>query len=165
MAETTISPQALREGYEPDDIRVGGVVLAGAAALVVLALTLLVLWGLVALLTERSRPPEATAIEQTPLATPAPRLQADPGADLAALRAAEGASLHRWAWVDRQGGIVRIPIEQAMAELARRGWPQVDRPAPTIPPRAGDAQGPPSNAGATGRGNDSRQPAGWAASP
>lgn len=145
MAETTISPQALREGYEPDDIRVGGVVLAGAAALVVLALTLLVLWGLVALLTERSRPPEATAIEQMPIETPAPRLQADPGADLAAMRAAEEASLHRWAWVDRQGGIVRIPIEQAMAELARRGWPQADRPAPPVPPRADALQASPAS--------------------
>jgi hypothetical protein len=32
--------------------------------------------------------------------------------------------LATYGWIDRQHGIVRIPIVEAMQQLARRGWPQ-----------------------------------------
>jgi hypothetical protein len=54
---------------------------------------------------------------------PAPRLQARPILDLQALRAEEAGALQSYAWVDRDGGVVRIPIERAMALLAERGLP------------------------------------------
>jgi hypothetical protein len=55
-----------------------------------------------------------------------PRLQINPPADLAAHRAAEERALTSYGWVDRQHGIVRIPIEQAMHDIAASGikdWP------------------------------------------
>lgn len=57
------------------------------------------------------------------LPPPAPRLQTDPAAELAAWRAIEARDLERLEWVDRSRGIVRIPIERAMAVLAARGLP------------------------------------------
>jgi hypothetical protein len=36
------------------------------------------------------------------------------------MRAAEERVLHGYAWVDREKGIVRIPIEQAMEILAEK---------------------------------------------
>jgi hypothetical protein len=59
---------------------------------------------------------------------PAPRLQVDPPADLAALRAAEGAALSRYGWEDRAAGVVRIPIDRALALTAERGLPDWRKP-------------------------------------
>lgn len=55
-----------------------------------------------------------------------PRLQIDPPADLAAHRAAERHELTSYGWVDRQQGVVRIPIDRAMHDVAASGikdWP------------------------------------------
>ena len=45
--------------------------------------------------------------EMPQLRPPAPRLQADPAADLAALRHAEDEQLASYGWVDRPNGVVR----------------------------------------------------------
>ena len=50
---------------------------------------------------------------------PKPRLQNDPAADLAAERAREQAQLDGYAWVNRNAGIVRIPLDRAMDRLVR----------------------------------------------
>jgi hypothetical protein len=49
-----------------------------------------------------------------------PRLQADPPADLAALRAAENEELDRWGWIDEANGVARVPIERAMELLVEQ---------------------------------------------
>lgn len=54
---------------------------------------------------------------------PAPRLQVDAPADLAAMRAQEDQVLGSYGWVDRSEGKVRIPIDRAMDLIARRGLP------------------------------------------
>jgi hypothetical protein len=59
---------------------------------------------------------------------PEPRLQTHPVEDLAALRAREDAALHGYAWVDRDAGVTRIPVERAIEILVERGLPA--RPAP-----------------------------------
>ncbi len=43
------------------------------------------------------------------------------------LRAEQEASLHRWEWADRDAGVARIPIEEAMDLLAAEPLPP-DRP-------------------------------------
>ncbi|MFL5267845.1 MAG: hypothetical protein ACJ8AH_14820 [Stellaceae bacterium] len=56
-----------------------------------------------------------------------PRLQIDPAADLAAYRAAEERQLTGYGWVDKQRGIVRLPIGEAMRDVAAAGikdWPE-----------------------------------------
>ena len=50
---------------------------------------------------------------------PTPREQVHPSTDYQRYRAAEQAKLEAYAWVDRKGGIVQIPIERAMALVAR----------------------------------------------
>ncbi len=54
---------------------------------------------------------------------PEPRLQARPSADMAAFKARETAELNSYGWVDRQHGVVHVPIEQAMRNLAEHGIP------------------------------------------
>ena len=51
---------------------------------------------------------------------PQPRLQVSEPVDLAKLRQAEDSLLNSYGWVDREKGIVRIPIDEAMRLLAER---------------------------------------------
>ena len=55
-----------------------------------------------------------------PLVDPQPQLQQAPATDLARLRSRARKQLEAYAWVDRATGRVRIPIDVAMRELARR---------------------------------------------
>jgi hypothetical protein len=52
---------------------------------------------------------------------PAPQLQRTPLSDLENLRQRQQAQLDGYAWVDKDQGIVRIPIERAMQIVAARG--------------------------------------------
>lgn len=61
---------------------------------------------------------------------PAPMLQLNPPADLAKFRAREDDQLDSYGWVDRAKGIVHIPIEQAMKDVAARGLPDFAKAAP-----------------------------------
>ncbi len=59
-------------------------------------------------------------------APPAPTLQISPEADLARFRAAEQERLTTYGWVDREHGIIHIPIDEAMRQTAQKGiagWP------------------------------------------
>lgn len=69
---------------------------------------------------------------------PAPVLQTDPRGDLARFRADETRKLNSAGWIDRDNGIVRIPVARAMQLLSQRGlsgWPGAARghSAPALP--------------------------------
>lgn len=79
---------------------------------------------------------------------PEPRLQTNPKQDLKDLRAAEADVLEHYSWVDRNGGVVRIPIENAMKLALERGFPSragvqaiaaADTPATPAPAAAAPA--------------------------
>jgi hypothetical protein len=57
------------------------------------------------------------------IAPPGPRLQTDAERDLRKFRADEERRLNTYYWIDKQKGIVHIPIEQAMKKLAATGAP------------------------------------------
>ncbi|MBV9377316.1 MAG: hypothetical protein JO320_20070 [Alphaproteobacteria bacterium] len=50
-----------------------------------------------------------------------PRLQTNPSEDLAQFRVDEDKQLNSYYWVDKQKGIVHIPIEEAMKRVAAEG--------------------------------------------
>ena len=52
--------------------------------------------------------------------TPAPRLQISPSTDMAEMRAAEDKVLTTYGWIDKDKGVVRIPVERAMEIFAQR---------------------------------------------
>ena len=64
--------------------------------------------------------PLAVGQEKTP---PAPNLQTQPFKDVYLLRKGEAEKLESYGWVDKEGGIARIPIERAMAVMLERGYP------------------------------------------
>jgi hypothetical protein len=75
-------------------------------------------------------PPEGGRTTMPYVAVPPPVLQVTPAADLEQMRTAEETILHGYGWVDRDAGIIRIPIERAIEHTAERGLPARDGPAP-----------------------------------
>jgi hypothetical protein len=69
--------------------------------------------------------PGAYVAESDPaaLVPSGPRLQETPEVELAAFRAQEDAILGSYAWVEKDRGIVRIPIDEAVRIVAERGLP------------------------------------------
>jgi hypothetical protein len=95
-----------------------GALIAGFAAVLVLSIA-----G-VALIYPNSRHGPSDAPR---LVTAKPRLEIDPATDLAAFRAQQQHELGGYGWVDRAHGVVRIPIDQAMQDVAAAGikdWPE-----------------------------------------
>jgi hypothetical protein len=68
-------------------------------------------------------------VQQFPLAAgavrepPTPRLQTQPFKDVYLLKQGEAAKLESYAWVDKEGGVVRIPIDRAMELTVEHGLP------------------------------------------
>lgn len=116
MSETSVP----RPDYEHTDAAprlVAALALGGAVFLVLTPYILFAIYPLA-----RQEPPVRLA-EQPP----APRLQIDPRADLAALTAAKNAQLSSYDWTDRTKRIAHIPIDRAMQLVAQRGlagWPK-----------------------------------------
>ncbi len=54
---------------------------------------------------------------------PEPRLQTSPVMDMRTYRADAETKLHSYGWVDRDRGIAREPIDEAMKRLVERGIP------------------------------------------
>lgn len=63
-------------------------------------------------------PAEVKVTVDNPVVTalpPTPRLQPDPPKDLKAMQAEQDAALNSYGWVDREKGVVHVPIDKAMA--------------------------------------------------
>ncbi len=71
---------------------------------------------------------------------PAPALETNPVQDLQAIRGAEDQVLNSYGWVDREKGVVRIPIARAIDLLTQRGLPS--RPQDEIQTAARDVSVP-----------------------
>lgn len=102
--------------FEPTDWNPGPVALIYAGTLVLLIVTCLV----VIAAYPTSLPDVGRQLRITP---PGPRLQTNPERDLQRLRAKEERELNTYYWIDKQKGVVHIPIEQAMKKLAATGIP------------------------------------------
>jgi hypothetical protein len=113
--------------HEPSDANVRGVFAFGLGLLVMVVVVLFLVWLLFGYYRSRQA---ATAGLDFPLAAdqlnrlpPEPRLQTNPKQDLIDLRRAEDLILNTYGWVDKTGGVVRIPIDDAMKLTIERGLP------------------------------------------
>lgn len=110
-----------RPDYEHSDVGVRTLALLASGHAGFLLVTPFVL---AALYPQAVRQPSVGVLTQPP----PPRLQIDPAADLVALRTAETARLSGYGWVERERGIVHIPIDRALALTAERGLPGWQKP-------------------------------------
>lgn len=65
--------------------------------------------------------PLAAAIPQRE--PPLPNLQTQPFKDVYMMRQGENEKLTSYGWVDKDGGVTRIPIDRAMELMLQRGFP------------------------------------------
>jgi hypothetical protein len=100
--------------YEPSDWRVSAIAIVMAMLLVLIAVAILALrLGFDTAVSDVQR--------SLTVAMPQPALQTDPPNDLAQLRAREEQLLNTYYWVDKQKGVVHIPIAEAMKQIVARG--------------------------------------------
>jgi hypothetical protein len=113
--------------HEHSDVNISAILGFGAGLIVVAAVIHLLIFVLFGYFNGRERlqaPPEyPLAAAQGDRQPPEPRLQTDPRQDLADLRAREQDQLTSYGWVDRNAGVVRIPIDAAMKLVLERGLP------------------------------------------
>jgi hypothetical protein len=132
MAEAH-TPQTAHPGDKPDvhhettDVNVKGILLFGAGLFVTAVIVHLLVWVLFGFFSGRA---DVRAVREYPLTAgrenqlpPEPRLQTNPRDDLIDLHAHEEELLTTYGWVDKEKGIVRIPIEEAMRIVVERGLP------------------------------------------
>jgi hypothetical protein len=144
--------------HEESDVNVRALIWFMVVFVVFAAVTHLGLWLLFKFFAnnergEKANPPiSAVAVPQGADVPPAPRLQPfktttsgneplppyhnTPVTDMVEMRSSELARLNSYGWVDRQHGIVRIPIEEAKRLALQSGMYQVNTgaappPAPT----------------------------------
>lgn len=138
-------------GHEQSDAELGPLVRFAIflAAIVFVCATLVV--GLYKFLDAREiaekagRYPLAEGVTR-PL-PPRPRLQTYPFDDIKAFRGDEDRVLEHYGWVDKNAGVVRIPVERAIDVLAEKGLPYRSAAPvePAVPtgqtPRASEPEG------------------------
>lgn len=104
------------------------------------------IWGFFHVLARAHRgsdrvlsPLVAANLQRTP---PEPRLEPNPLAPRLKMRAEEDRLLDSYGWIDKQAGVVRVPIGRAMDLLAERGLPPAKPMAATAPAPAPSGAGP-----------------------
>ncbi len=129
-------------GYEKTDAAAGATIRAGLYILATMFLTAAVLVPMYRFLGRREKAgqrPAATVLAPSARAAePAfPRLVTSEPAALAGFRAQEDAFLTSWGWVEKDRGIARMPVGEAMKIVAARGLPSFPAPAATPAPAGG----------------------------
>jgi hypothetical protein len=133
---------ATTPGYETSDANAGGVFKFLVALGIVLVVTGLVCWGLFRFLSAHdvnqadSDSPFADT-RQLPLG---PQLQVNPREDWLKFREEQEKSLETYTWGNRSAGTVRVPIEEAMELLVKKGLPVQGSPQA----QPADSQKPPA---------------------
>ena len=126
-----LGPAAPAVHHETSDADIRAVFLFGLGLLIGAIIIFFLIWLLFGYLSIRETQHAAVAFplaaEQQNRLPPEPRLQTNPRQDMSDLRAQEDAILNSYGWVDKNGGVVRIPISEAMKLVVERGLPS--RPA------------------------------------
>jgi len=121
--------------FEREDVNEGSTFWFGVWILVVMVVTAFLVkpfYNFLARSETATQRPAAYVppVDERAKEPPAPRLQVTPVLELDELRAREDQVLEGYGWVDKDRGIARIPVEEAMRLVAERGLPQFPAVAP-----------------------------------
>lgn len=112
-------------GHETRDAGVRPIAGAGAILAVIIAVVGLLVYGAFQYLArhppkgDRANPMSASDVQRPA----APRIEEHLAMGLKQLRAQEDRTLSSYGWVNKQAGVVRIPVERAMELQLERGFP------------------------------------------
>lgn len=113
--------------HEERDVNIRGIFGFAIGLIVAAVLIHFMVWVLFKYFSAREArqaPPEfPLAVQQQNRLPPEPRLQTNPRQDLDDLRAREESTLRTYGWIDKNAGVVRIPIDRAMELTVQRGLP------------------------------------------
>jgi hypothetical protein len=125
MSQADLDRHDGQRAYELSDLKPGAIALFGVGLVIAVVLAVIVTTLFLGYRTvQRGRqdtPAPRLAREREVI--PQLRLQVDAPEELRQLRAAEDAVLSSYSWVDKDAGIVKIPIDRAMEILAKKGLP------------------------------------------
>lgn len=130
--------------FEPKDINVPVVLWAGLGFFIALLIIVtLVRFPYFFFAHRRAREGATSSGRRTPSEAlpPAPNLESSPYRDWRIVQAQWESELKSYEWVDRQKGILTIPIDRAIDLIAQRGIPPSPKPATPMEyyrPQAGD---------------------------
>ena len=149
-------------GHETSDVNVRGIAGFGAGLALCTVMVCLVLYGMFVLLRKGftgtpvnvnaltgTREPVSPSAEAAAKIFPEPRLQVDYYSDLDKVRADWDEHLNSYGWLDKNAGVVHIPIERAMQLTLQRGLPV--RTAPQSVAAAPQRKAPARGVGSAGK--------------
>ena len=119
-----MSPETHTASYEKTDAQTGPLALLAVAIamLVLVSLTgIAIMWRVMAYQNVYTGEMVGSPLAPARPPPPSPRLQVFPAQDLKDFRAQEAARLNSYGLVDKDKGIVHIPIDRAMDLIAQRG--------------------------------------------
>ncbi len=123
----------LPTGYELSDLKPGYIALFGIGVVIAVGLAV-VITSLFVHYRELQNARQETPVPRLARereSMPEPRLQVDAPNELRQMRAAEEAALNSYGWVDKEAGVVKIPVDRAMEILAKKGLPARKQEAKT----------------------------------
>jgi len=118
--------------HEQTDVRVGLLAKLGIGLMVLTVVVILAVLGLFRSVVSREARLEVprSPLAASPTTYAGPELQGIPRVELQERLAVEREFLMSYGWIDRESGVVRIPIEQAIDLLAARGLPSREEDEP-----------------------------------
>ena len=139
MEDRTKHPQPPHgPGHETADVNIAAIGKIGGGLVMVTLLSIVLLLGVFKFFNTRDDR-QSQSVDPVKL-FPSPQLLPNEPKNLGAFRADEQKTLNSYGWVDQQKGVVRIPVEQAMDLLLKRGLPvrqQAASPAVSMPTESG----------------------------
>lgn len=117
-------------GHEGQDADIRPIVLTGIG----LALTVVVVGAIVYGIFRYLETHPITSVQSNPMAVfdsqipPAPRIEEHPAIEIQELHAQEDQTLSTYGWIDKNKGVVRIPIDRAIELQLQRGFPTRKEP-------------------------------------
>lgn len=118
-------------GYETRDANTGAVLGFLAVLFVVLMATLFGTWLMFRYFDSVEQAPPSSSFAGVRRVPVGPELQVNAHQDLLKTLADQQQALEQYSWEDRKAGTIRIPIEQAMDLLVKRGLPVLNSEAAT----------------------------------
>jgi hypothetical protein len=117
-------------GHESRDADIRPILLTGFGLALCVVVVGLIVYGTFRYLATHP----ATSVQPNPMAVfdsqipPAPRIEEHPAIEIQQLLAEEEQTLSTYGWMDKNKGVVRIPIDRAMELQLRRGFPTRKEP-------------------------------------
>ncbi|HKY22199.1 MAG TPA: hypothetical protein VJM31_13375 [Vicinamibacterales bacterium] len=121
------NPDNVAVVHEESDVNVRAIFGFGIGLMAVAVVVHVFLWWLLGMYAQQAEREQTyaypLAVAQRAQLPPAPRFQDNPQQDMRELRAKQQAILNGYGWINRESGIARIPIEDAMRMVIDHGLP------------------------------------------